>query len=633
MTIKEIAQLAGVSASTVSKIINEKDDSIHPETRSRVLAIVKKYNYVPYANIKAASSAKTFILGVLRSSNHYHDHLINGILQTAQTHGYSILLFDSANSYENELKHITALCRSKVDGVIWEPVGINSLQSGHYLSECNIPVCYVNTPHVPSACNINFRKMGYVIAEKIISYGHKRIACLLEKELISSQLMLEGVQKCLYDRHIPLPNKLCFYFSDANYFHDILHNGYSAVISNSYSAALDFYKQTENLHYHIPKDISLCSLQEDLQPVHSYPAISTLEIPYEGLGSYAAEAIIKNIEKNESIAPESFSPPYRMSPPHTLDIPITARNQKILAIGSININHLLNADTLPEAGKTVYISNSSRSLGGAGAIQAIGCAKLGCNVSLLGKVGKDSSGHFVYDSLQKAHIITSGVYCDTETPTGKAYIYVSQNKKNAIAVLPGANGKLQTGDLKKQTHLFKDADFALISADIPQAALFEAFRLSRSHGLHNIFSSASLKYLPPELIPYIDILAVDQQQAANLCPDDTDYTQQADYLYRLGIKTVIITLNHEGVYLKTKEKQLHFPGIHIINIDTTNSIDAFIAALAAYLLKDVRLEQAIRIAQYAAELYITKDGSCSSLVDQMTLETYISRAEPDLIKI
>ncbi|MFQ7549916.1 MAG: LacI family DNA-binding transcriptional regulator [Blautia marasmi] len=65
MTIKEIASLAGVSISTVSKIVNNKDENINPETRSRVLKIVKEYNYTPYGMVKNISSAKSFLLGVL----------------------------------------------------------------------------------------------------------------------------------------------------------------------------------------------------------------------------------------------------------------------------------------------------------------------------------------------------------------------------------------------------------------------------------------------------------------------------------------------------------------------------------------------------------------------------------------
>ena len=107
MTIKEIAQLAGVSISTVSKIVNNKDQNIHPETRSRVLKIVKEYNYTPYGTVKNLSNAKSFLLAVLLRSSDFSPLLLNGILETAQEHGYNVLLFDSQADLQTELKHIT----------------------------------------------------------------------------------------------------------------------------------------------------------------------------------------------------------------------------------------------------------------------------------------------------------------------------------------------------------------------------------------------------------------------------------------------------------------------------------------------------------------------------------------------
>ena len=78
MTIKDIARLAGVSASTVSKVINGKDEHINPLTRSRVLEIVKEYNFTPYSTVKHISSTKKFLLGVLLHSIDQSDLILNG---------------------------------------------------------------------------------------------------------------------------------------------------------------------------------------------------------------------------------------------------------------------------------------------------------------------------------------------------------------------------------------------------------------------------------------------------------------------------------------------------------------------------------------------------------------------------
>lgn len=135
MTIKEIARLAGVSISTVSKIVNNKDENINVETRNRVLKIVKDYNYTPYGTVKTTSEAKTFILGVLLRSIPKTNQFLNGALFAAQKNGYSLLLYDSADSISSELKNITSLCKNNIDGVIWEPVNEQSLEYRRYFDE------------------------------------------------------------------------------------------------------------------------------------------------------------------------------------------------------------------------------------------------------------------------------------------------------------------------------------------------------------------------------------------------------------------------------------------------------------------------------------------------------------------
>ncbi|MEG0566248.1 MAG: LacI family DNA-binding transcriptional regulator, partial [Hungatella sp.] len=150
MTIKEIAELAGVSISTVSKIVNNKDAHLNAETRKRVLKIVKDYNYTPYASAKTASEAKSFILGVLLKSTSPVSRFLSGIITFAQKNGYSVLVYNSAESPENELKNITSLCKNNVDGVIWEAVCEHSIEHRHYFDEANIEICCINHDSEPS---------------------------------------------------------------------------------------------------------------------------------------------------------------------------------------------------------------------------------------------------------------------------------------------------------------------------------------------------------------------------------------------------------------------------------------------------------------------------------------------------
>ena len=96
MTIKEVAKQAGVSVSTVSKIINNKADNISPATIDRVLEVAKKNHYVPYGKIKNTLNSKGFTLAVMLRSVASSSNLLKGVISGAKTKGYAVLLFDSS---------------------------------------------------------------------------------------------------------------------------------------------------------------------------------------------------------------------------------------------------------------------------------------------------------------------------------------------------------------------------------------------------------------------------------------------------------------------------------------------------------------------------------------------------------
>lgn len=164
MTIKEIAQLSGVSISTVSKIMNHKDEHISPETRDKVLSIAKEYNYSPYAFARNTSISKSFLLGVLLRSEPNYGKLLDGILSAAEEAGYHVIVCISNENEQIELKHITALCNAKIDGIIWEPVSPNSLRFQKYFSEIGTCITWLNAFHSDSH-KIDYQALLYKASE------------------------------------------------------------------------------------------------------------------------------------------------------------------------------------------------------------------------------------------------------------------------------------------------------------------------------------------------------------------------------------------------------------------------------------------------------------------------------------
>ncbi len=632
MTIKEIAKLAGVSISTVSKIINNKDQNITSSTRNRVLQIVKEYNYTPYSTVKSISRAKTFVIAILLKDLEKCSQFINGVLDTAQSHGYNVMLFDSQNDHCTELKHITSICKNNIDAVIWAPVSAESLNHEHYLEEQNIAVACVNAPEGCPSYRIDFRKMGYALTQKLLDYKHNKIGFLLDPQSHRSLMTLEGFRQCLFDNGIPFDEKMLLLTSDENYMPKILNYQFTGLVSSHFASSLLLYAEAERFHYHIPYDLSLVTLKDDAQGPLSFPSISSMNIPHREFGAYVCQKLITVCEKNGSPSENLwFSGESQLDREDSISIPPSLRNKKIVVVGSINIDMTFNVDWLPQAGKTTRILNATTTLGGKGANQAMGAAKLGCEVTLIGELGSDMDSAFILDLLNQERISTQGIHRSSHFQTGKAYIYIERDGESSITILEGANSDVSPEHIQHCEHLFKNAGFCLLSTELPLPTILAAAKLGRRIGARNVVKPAAQKSIPDQLLALTDIFIPNRKEAAALCPHYSSIEDQARYFFSKGIQTVIITLGNEGCYLKDAETARYYPASDFTVIDTTGGADAFIAALTSYLTEGYSMDQSIRIAAYAAGFCISRQGVVPSLVDRRTLETHIGKLEPELL--
>lgn len=637
MTIKEIAQLAGVSISTVSKIVNNKDQNIHPETRSRVLKIVKEYNYTPYGTVKNLSNAKSFLLAVLLRSSDFSPLLLNGILETAQEHGYNVLLFDSQADLQTELKHITTICQKRADGVIWEPVSRDSTAYVQQLTRQKIPVCYLNAGNTFPSYTIDFQEMGRRLTQKMIDHKHTRMLCLLEREDPRSEQVVTGFRKCLYDNGLPFHENALLYddalTESSKFLQKLTELDITGIVSSRFSSSLFLYEQLCKLHYCVPADLSLVSLKEDGQNALSFPHISGITIPWQEFGSYICRQLIRKCEKlDPEDSHEPFASDFCFDSEDSIRIPSALCSKKLIVVGSINSDMTLHVDFLPQAGKTTKILNATRTVGGKGANQAVGIAKLNCEVTLIGEIGNDIDSSFIMDTLNHVGVPSDGIHRDLYAPAGKAYIYIDSNGESTITVLPGANSSLSAEMIRQRQHLFKNAGLCLLSSELSVEALLEAAKTSRMYGAKNILKPAVLGTIPDQLYALTDILIPNRKEAVSLCPAGASVEEQAAYFLGKGIKIVIITLDEDGCYLKTRETARYFPAADFVAVDTTGGADAFISAFAAYLTEGYSLEHSIRIATYAAGFCVSRQGAAPVLADRSTLEAHIGKFEPALLQ-
>ena len=620
MNIKEIAKLAGISVSTVSKIVNGKDENISQETREKVLKIVKEYHYAPYSNIKT-DAHRSFLIGVLLSKEN-NANLLRGISDAASKNGYSIVLCSSAMDNETELKNITVLCNQNIDAVIWDRVNEDSSKLLKYFSEKRIPVYTID--YFPNISAYNFRidyySLGYQATKVLIDYKHKKIGCLIKGNDKKAEYFTEGYKNCLYDHGIPY-NRNLFQTCDEGFsISDMQLHNMSGVICNNLSIASEVYRQAITHHHKIPNDLSIISLGQEPLSGLMIPPLTVLEEPYYEFGKFICQNIVTMLEKKDTDI-KSFN--YKVKENgQSVTFPSNLQNRKIVVVGSINIDVIVNVSDFPDTGKTVLADSCVTVPGGKGANQAVGAAKLGADVYLIGRIGKDHDGAVLYDAMNSNYVNMKCVKEDNTAGTGKAYINVKNSGESGIIVYSGANGNLSRRDIDENADVFEGAKFCLLQTEIPYKAVEYAAKIAKEKEVKVILKPAAVKELRRSLLERVDIFLPNEQEANLLCPQQIKLEEKAQYFLDQGVKTVIITLGHRGCYFRDSHSSLYFSSADFAPVDTTGAADAFASALAVYLADGYDMIASIKYATYAAGLSVTRQGVQQALVDRTTLETY-----------
>lgn len=627
MNIRELAKLAGVSASTVSKIMNNKDSSISPATRERVLRIAKQYNYQSYSSL-IEKGTTTLTLGVVFRSPITMNLTLDGILLAAQEAGYTILLRESGDDPEREAQNLSVLCSHHVDGIIWEFVNRDSEKNMALLEKYEIPAVIFHSEY-GNAVNIDYEELGRQTTQTLVDAGHTSIACI-KAPIPGRDAFVEGYQKCLFENHIPLENELIFEQIDNPLMQKIASHAISGVVSAHYETAARLYDAVRKLRYELPYDVSIVSLRDESMTPDVLRQLSTFTIPHYAYGTYLCKRLVGEIERGET-APPAFHKTALLDSESTVGIPHNSRPKKITVVGSIHIDNYLTMDALPRTGMTVSSSLSSSYVGGKAINQAIGAAKLGQRVSVIGRVGNDVDSDTVYRALNITGVDSIGVKRCSGCKTGQAYIFVQRDGDSMISILSGANEALLPEDIRESDRVFENTAFCLVQTEIPMETVTEVCRTAKKHGAQTILKPVACSVLPEDLLRNVDIIVPNETEINAICPSADDLETQASLLLAAGVGTVIVTLGADGCFLKTGQEAEYFPAVPFDMVDASGAADAFISALASYLLEGRSLHTAIRIASYAAGFTISREGVTPSLVDKNTLESYVKQREPALL--
>lgn len=639
MTINDIAKLAGVSTSTVSKIMNNKDSHINENTRQRVLSIIKEYNYKPYAKIRN-NTAGTFTLGIVFSGNTGTDSdILFGISAYAQAHGYAPLVLYTTGTPDENLKCLSILASRNVNGIIWK---VNDSDSGDIpdgnffdmlrasLDDTGIPYIIISDFKSDHSLFIDYERIAFSLTKQLIAMHHTKIGCLVHGDDSRSRAVISGFRHCLTENGIICDDTDMIQSAQLSTQPPDTLWQHTALLCSHQALALSLYILLRQNKFSIPDDISIVSLLDDSAGIVSCPRITGIPVPGSLFGKYICEHIISLYEaglppdhqKAEKILSEAC---LALTEPATLGTPASYRKKAILCVGTINYDCTIISDHFPRSGSTLMATSSSYSLGGKGANQAVGAARLGQKVILIGKIGDDANSVQIINLLNRSGVMTHAVSREKGTESGKAYIQLKSNGDSTITVVPGANRYLLPEYILSCENEFRRAGYCMISGEMHPDTVAETCRLCRRYGVKTIFKPAGVSCLPDKLYPLADIFVPNQTEAALLSGIENNVEKQADFFMAKGAECVIITLGPDGCYLRTPDASSHFPACRFFSVvDNTGAADAFIGALASYLSMGYSMAESISIAQTAAAFSVSRVGCASATIDKATLENYLN---------
>ncbi len=313
---------------------------------------------------------------------------------------------------------------------------------------------------------------------------------------------------------------------------------------------------------------------------------------------------------------------------------------RITVAGSANLDLVVTAPALPRPGETVLGHHFLQAPGGKGANQAIAASRAGGRTTVLGAIGSDSFGVTLKARLSASSVDTSLLRV-VYGASGVALIVVEETGENAIVVAPGANAAF-TDLTEAELAAIAAADVLLCQLEIPTPTVTAACAAARAAGTRVVLNAAPALPLPDELLAAIDILVVNEVEAAALAPvtspgvDAGDEPEPVDILDALldCVPAVALTQGGSGAWYASRTGDaVQVPAPRVDVVDTTAAGDAFCGALAVALGEGRAVVDAIRWANAAGAAAVRRLGASSALPKRKTIEelyglTYTATGSP-----
>jgi ribokinase len=312
-----------------------------------------------------------------------------------------------------------------------------------------------------------------------------------------------------------------------------------------------------------------------------------------------------------------------------IDMFTKQRKPRILVVGSYAMDLIVKTGKMPNEGETVIDGISfTTAAGGKGANQAVQAARLGADVTMVGKVGKDLFGDELIKSANESGIDTRYTSRDQEVSSAVGNILLEvrqgQKAKNRIIVVPGANMRLTVKDIEPIRDIIEDFDIVMLQLEIPMEVNETVVSYAYEKGVPVMLNPAPSAILSDSLLSKLTYISPNEHEASDITgikintndnkPDMKDIKKIGCKLLEKRVENVIITLGSNGVAFMNKDKFIYRPCVDIVEvIDPTAAGDSLVASFCTAISSGMCEEEAIDFANYAATLTVSRMGAQPSL--------------------
>ncbi|MEM3433781.1 MAG: LacI family DNA-binding transcriptional regulator [Candidatus Methanomethyliaceae archaeon] len=315
-TIRDVARLAQVSPTTVSRVLNGKDaEHMRPETKQRVLRALAELDYVP---VKAARTLRRNAAGIIAVllpdvSNPFFACLARGVEAVSFQNGVPMMICDSNHSYEKEARYLDILLEEGIDGVVFVPVDEPDEQRLARLGKHGIKIVVADrrVDHWPVVEAENVRG-SYELTQYVLNLGYRRIAYIAGPPSVStSRDRVQGFLKAMEDAGLqPIVMKYGDFTFEAGYTlaQQILsHGAVELVMCGNDLMAIGVLRAAMEMGMGVPQDLGLTGFDRIQFADLVHPPLTTVEVPAYEMGRAAAELLFSSSMASRTISVKIIS--------------------------------------------------------------------------------------------------------------------------------------------------------------------------------------------------------------------------------------------------------------------------------------------------------------------------------------